>query len=128
MPFTIGWYDGGLLVDCTGALDARAANLLLKAMVAALDTRPSPTNIILDWRGSSGDATQRHHCTKEVAALLHPMLGSVAAVDNDPIGNFRIDLLCEARDYPYLVCTSLEEAVQLLTDRTASAMPAEARQ
>ncbi len=128
MPFTIGWYDAGFLIDCTGALDTGAPNLLLKAGGAALDTRPSPTNIILDWRGSTGDATQRHHCTKEVAALRHPMLGSVAAVDNDPVANFRIDLLCETRDYPYLVCTSLEEAVRLLTERTAPAMPSEVHQ
>ncbi len=119
MPFSIGWYAKGLLVDCTGRLDTGASKKLSNVVTDALDTRSVLTDVVLDWRGCSGDPMQRHLLTKQVAQLLHPNLGRVAAVDNEPMASFRIDLMCAGKDYPYLACTSLEEAV-LLLERSAA--------
>ncbi len=86
----------------------------MKVVTEALDTRVGPTNIILDWRGCWGDPTARHLWTKQVSSLSNPNCGHVAAVDSEPMASFRIDLMCAAQDYPYLACTTLEEAVLLL--------------
>ena len=63
MPFTVGWYDAGLLIDCTGPLAIDATDELAKAVIAALDSLARPTSLILDWRGIQGDPyhCQRHH-------------------------------------------------------------------
>ncbi len=114
MPFTVGWYDTGMLVDCTDSLDAEAAEKLLKVVVSALNQCASPTNIILDWRGSRGDAAQRRRCIRRIASLDHPKRGMVAAVENEPTASLRVDRLYGGRAFPCLACASLEEAISRL--------------
>ncbi len=114
MPFTVGWYDMGMLVDCTGSLGHEAANTLLQVVVAALDSRPCPTNVILDWRGCRGDPARLQLYTRRVASLSHSRLGRVAAVL--PVTGLRPDPTRLTRDRPFFACTSLEEAVYLLKE------------
>ncbi len=115
MPFTVGWYDTGMVIDCTDTLDAEATEKLLKVVVTALDGCVNRTNMILDWRGSQGDPELRQRCSQRIAALGHPKLGLVAAVDSNPSASVRIDRLHGGRPDPYLACASLEEAVLRLT-------------
>ncbi len=122
MPFTVGWYDTGILVDCTDTLDTDATDRLLEVVRSALERCAVPTNVILDWRGSRGDPMLRHECTKRVASLVHPKLGLVAAVNSDPLAGLQVGLRYERRDYLYLTCTSLEEAVRLLRERLPPSM------
>jgi hypothetical protein len=111
MCFTVGWYDTGMLVDCTGALGLEATDEPAKTVRVALDTLERPTRLILDWRGIQGDPYRCHLCTVQVVRLAHPKLVRVAAVATNAIVSLWIQLLAQERDGRYLACTSLEQAI-----------------
>ena len=113
MCFTVGWYDTGMLVDCTGSLGLEATDELAKTVSGALDTLVRPTHLILDWRGIQGEPYRCHLCTEQVVRLAHHNLVRVAAVASDSIVSLWIHLLAQEREGRYLACTSLEQAILL---------------